>query len=296
MSDFFGFHLNVVRMKLAFSTLGCPDWDLARITKTARRLGYQGIELRALKGRLDLVNLPEFAPEQIEGTRAYVEKSGLSICCVDTSCSFHSTDRAERLAQVDLAVAYAELATQLGAPLIRIFPDKIQPGAEPEETRGWIAECLRQTAERLPVGVQVALETHGDFASAEASVEIAVLANHPNVKVIWDVANSIAAGDTIDHAGRMLQPYLAHIHLRDARPIAGSEHWLPVLAGRGCVSFAETLAVIKELNYDGFLSFEWEKYWHPEIEEPDVALEDFIVAICNLVDQRDTTECSGVGK
>jgi len=283
-------------MKLAFSTLGCPDWGLVRITKTARRLGYQGIELRALRGSLDLMNLPEFAPEQIGETREYVEKHELTICCVDTSCTFHSTDRAERLAQVELAINYAELALKLGAPLIRIFPDKIQPGAKREETRSWIAECLRQTAERLPLGVEVALETHGDFASAEASVEILVLANHPNVRVIWDVANSIAAGDTIQRAGRMLQPYLAHIHLRDARPVPSSEHWLPVLAGRGCVSFAETIAVINELNYDGFVSFEWEKYWHPEIEEPDVALEDFIDAIRNLVDQSDTTKSSGVGK
>ena len=59
-------------------------------------------------------------------------------------------------------------------------------------------------------------------------------------------------------------------------PWPRSEHWLPVLAGAGDVSFAETLAVIEELNYDGYVSFEWEKYWHPEIEEPEVALPDFI--------------------
>jgi len=63
------------------------------------------------------------------------------------------------------------------------------------------------------------------------------------------------------------------------------------------VSFSEALAVIKELNYDGYVSFEWEKYWHPELEAPEVALPDFIKAIRHLVEDRsDTTECSGVGK
>jgi sugar phosphate isomerase/epimerase len=68
---------------------------------------------------------------------------------------------------------------------------------------------------------------------------------------------------------------------------------LPVLAGTGEVSFAETLASIEELNYEGYVSFEWEKYWHPEIEEPEVALPDFINAIRKL--KSDTTKCSGVG-
>jgi sugar phosphate isomerase/epimerase len=85
--------------------------------------------------------------------------------------------------------------------------------------------------------------------------------------------------------------------LRDAKPIAGSEHWLPVLVGHGRVSFAKALAAIRELNYDGYISFEWEKYWRPEIEAPEVALPDFINAVRNLVEDRsDTTECSRVGK
>ena len=145
--------------------------------------------------------------------------------------------------------------------------------------------------------VDVALETHGDFARAEAAVEIARLANHPKVKLIWDVANSVAAGDLIQNAAEVVEPYLAHIHLRDAKPVSGSEHWLPVLAGSGHVSFSEAMLAIRKLNYDGYVSFEWEKYWHPEIEEPDIALPDFSNAIRNLLEDRsDTTECSGVGK
>jgi sugar phosphate isomerase/epimerase len=283
-------------MKLAFSTLGCPDWDLDTMIGAARKFGYDAIELRALAGSLDLLSRPEFSGPQLARTKAYIKDKGIEICCVDTSCTFHSSDAGERANQVSIALAHAELAAKLGAPLIRVFPDKIQPGAQREETRDWIAECLRAVAEQLPDEVDVALETHGDFAKAEAAAEIVKLANHPKVKLIWDVANSVAAGDTIEQAGLVVQPYLAHIHLRDAKPVTGSEHWLPVLAGNGRVSFTKALAVIRELNYDGYVSFEWEKYWRPEIEEPEVALPDFINAIRNLVEERsDTTECSGVG-
>jgi len=267
------------------------------MVQAARKFGYEGVELRALAGSLDLLSRVEFSAPQLAQTKAYFEDEGIEICCVDTSCTFHSSEASERANQVRIALAHAELAAKLGAPLIRVFPDKIQPGAQRDETRDWIAECLRAVAERMPDGVDVALETHGDFASAEAAAEIVKLANQPKVKLIWDVANSVAAGDTIEQAGRVVQHYLAHIHLRDAKPVTGSEHWLPVLAGNGRVSFAEALAVIRELNYDGYISFEWEKYWRPEIEAPEVALPDFTNAIRNLVEDRsDTPECSGVGK
>jgi sugar phosphate isomerase/epimerase len=284
-------------MRLAFSTLGCPDWDLAQVIAGARKYGYDGIELRALSGSLDLPGCNEFSKEQIVTTREYLEREGIKICCVDTSCTFDSVNASERAAQVVIALVHAELAARLEAPLIRVFPDKIQPGTQREQTRDWIAACLHEIAERMPIDVDVALETHGDFARAEAAVEIVELANHPKVKLIWDVANSVAAGDTIQSAAEVVQPYLAHIHLRDAKPVSGSEHWLPVLAGRGRVSFADAVVAIRNLNYDGYVSFEWEKYWHPEIEEPDIALPDFSNAIRNLLgDRSDATECSRVGK
>lgn len=283
-------------MKLAFSTLGCPDWGLDTMIGAARRFGYEGIELRAIGGSLDLLSRAEFTAPQLASTRAYLNDEGIEICCVDTSCTFHSPDASERANQVRIALDHAELAAKLGAPLIRVFPDKIQTGAQREKTRDWIVEGLRAVAERIPGGVDVALETHGDFARAEAAAEIVNLASDLRVKLIWDVANSVAAGDRIEHAGRVVQPYLAHIHLRDAKPVTSSEHWLPVLAGNGHVSFAKALAVISELRYDGYVCFEWEKYWRREIEEPEVALPDFVNAIRNLVEDRsDTTECSGVG-
>jgi sugar phosphate isomerase/epimerase len=284
-------------MNLAFSTLGCPGWELREIVAAARAWGYGGVELRALGGSLDLLSRAEFAPAQIGTTRKYFADEGVAICCVDSSCAFHSPDASERAKQVEIALAHAQLAAKLGAPLIRIFPDKIQPGAEREQTRDWIAAGLHEVAARLPQGVNVALETHGDFARAECAAEIVTLANHRRVKLIWDVANSLAAGDEIQAAARTVQPHLAHVHLRDAKPVAGAEHWLPVLAGTGRVSFAEAVAALAALNYDGFVSFEWEKYWRPEIEEPHIALPDFMKAMRTVVGERsDTTECSGVGK
>jgi sugar phosphate isomerase/epimerase len=134
-------------------------------------------------------------------------------------------------------------------------------------------------ARRAPEGVRVGLETHGDFARGKAAAEVARLADHPSVAIVWDVANALAGGDSVAESARAVAPFLAHVHLRDARPVVGRDHWLPVLAGRGAVPFGEALASLGALGYDGFVSFEWEKHWHPEIEEPEVALPDFVAAV-----------------
>jgi sugar phosphate isomerase/epimerase len=266
-------------MKLAFSTLGCPHWELEKIVQAAQLYDYAAIELRAIGGELDLLKRAEFQPKAVGATHRWLEEQNLAICCVDTSCTFDSRDAEERRSQVEVALRHAELAAALGAKLIRIFPDKIQLGAMRAETRDNIALCLREVAERGPAEVRVGLETHGDFARGVATAEIVGLADHPNVAIIWDVANSLAAGDSIEAAAQEVAPHLAHVHLRDARAVTGQEHWLPVLAGRGAVSFADAVSALGGLGYDGYISFEWEKYWHPEIEEPEVALPDFVQAM-----------------
>ena len=269
-------------MKLAFSTLGCPNWELEDVARAAREHGYEGVELRALGGGLDLLARPEFQSGEVARTRGWLAGLGLEVCCVDTSCTFDSAEDAERRRQVEVAGRHCELAAALGAPLIRVFPDKVPEGSTREETRDRISDSLREVARRAPRGVRVGLETHGDFAGGPATAEIIRRADHPNLCIIWDAANTFASGEEVEESARAVAPFLAHVHLRDARPL-GKEHWTPVLAGRGLVPFERVLAALRGLDYHGFVSFEFEKYWHPEIEEPEVSLPDFAAAMRGLL-------------
>jgi sugar phosphate isomerase/epimerase len=266
-------------LKLAFSTLGCPEWSLEQVAEAARKLGYQAIELRALGGQINLLERPEFQPRRIEQTRAFLREQNLPVCCVDTSCSFDAVDEGTRQENIEVALRHCELAEALGAPFIRVFPNEIPPGATREETRDRIAASLREVARRAPPEVRVCLETHGDFAVGSEAAEIIRLADHPNLAIIWDVANSFAAGDAIEETACAVAPYLQHVHLRDARPASGQSVWQPVLAGRGQVPLRQVIERLRAMGYDRYISFEWEKYWHPEIEEPEVALPDFIAAM-----------------
>ena len=49
--------------------------------------------------------------------------------------------------------------------------------------------------------------------------------------------------------------------------------------GQGSVPIIEVLQLLANGGYDRWIAFEWEKRWHPEIEEPDVYLPDFVRAL-----------------
>jgi hypothetical protein len=42
------------------------------------------------------------------------------------------------------------------------------------------------------------------------------------------------------------------------------------------VPIVEVLRLLASGRYDGWIAFEWKKRRHPEIEEPEVALPDFV--------------------
>ena len=175
------------------------------------------------------------------------------------------------------------LAAALGAPGVRIFGDRVQPGATREATEGWIAEALHVLGEEAAAdGLETWLETHGDFASAEATSAILARAGPRGVGVVWDPANAFA--ESSEHPGEgfaRLGGFVRHVHLKDIRlgsspgEAKGDPAPQPALIGTGQFPAGETVALLRRAGFAGHVSFEWEKRWHPSIEEPEVALPHF---------------------
>jgi len=147
-------------MKSSFSTLACPDWSLQEVLAVAANYGYDGVELRVVSRELDLWKLSEFKSSSLATTRATIEDRGLKVAAMGSSGCFHSADIQERERNFDSALRMAEIAAGLGAPAIRVFGDRIQPGSDRKQTAGRILDSLTRLADRLrPDGIQVWLET-----------------------------------------------------------------------------------------------------------------------------------------
>jgi sugar phosphate isomerase/epimerase len=262
-------------MRVSFSTLACPACTMPQIIAMAARECYDGIELRFVQGEDSLWKLPVFSGKELASTKQALADRALTISCLDTSCRFHSPDATERGRWIAEGKRMADLAAELGAPGLRVFGDTIQPGADRASTQRWIAESIRELAEMTAVrGVEVWIENHGDFAGSGETAAILQQAASPKAGVVWDPANSFAATQEqpADGAAR-LRVAIRHVHIKDLR--RDRDGWKHVLPGEGDFPLLELKAILQDLQYDRFLSFEWEKRWHPEIAEAEIALPHF---------------------
>jgi sugar phosphate isomerase/epimerase len=259
------------RLPLAFSTLGCPSWDLPTILEQADRLGYAAVELRGLRDELDLTRSPALSPPRLKDSLEQIAARGLRIASVDASAQLHEPEEAARREKLDEARRHIDLAHSLGAPYVRVFGDKIPSGEPRRVTVERIAAGLRSLGEHAEgSGVTVVLESHGDFTRSPDLLELLTSASAPNVGLLWDAHHTVVSGgETPAETFRSLGSFVRHTHFKDSRPDGEGVRY--VLTGEGTVPVKATVKVLAAAGYEGYYCFEWEKRWHPEIEEPEIA-------------------------
>jgi len=258
------------RLPIGFSTLGCPEWPLSTIFDVASREGYAAIELRGLQGEMDLTKRPEFSTG-VAATVADLRARDLRVACLGSSAQLHHREPAERARQLDEGRRFLDLAAKLQAPYVRVFGDKYLPDEPKAALVERVAGGMRELAAHAKgSGVEVIIESHGDVTDS-ATLKAVLTAEGDGTALLWDahhtvVASKEAPADTY----RELGAWVRHTHLKDSRAEGTGVRY--VLTGSGTVPVRETVKVLAGAGYKGYYSFEWEKKWHPEIEEPEVAI------------------------
>ena len=264
------------RLPLAFSTLGCPTWPWQRILEQASAMGYAGIELRGIAMQMDLPKQPEFTGTRLAQSRKDLDALNLKITDLGASARMHEADPTVRAAQLDEGRRFVDLAHQLEVPYVRVFGDKVPPGEPKPTTLARVIDGLRVLGEHARgSGVGIIIESHGDFTDSPTLLELLKGANMDNVNLLWDAHHTFVSGhEAPEKTFQAMKRYVRHTHLKDSKP-AGAEHRY-VLIGEGTVPVREIVHLLIRNGYKGYYCFEWEKGWHKEIEEPEVAFPHFV--------------------
>ena len=255
-------------MKYAFSNLSSPQWSIEHTADEAARMGYDAIELRLLNGE---VIDPVRDEQAVIASVAQIRARGLEICAFDTSCRFNVSDAEARAHQCADLLAWIALAQKTSVSRLRVFGGANPQAPSDEEANGWVAEALHSVAGQAEqAGVIVVIETHDAFASARRVARVLQQVASPGIGALWDSHHPYRVGESAQDVVEALGPYLAHVHVKDAR--RSGDNWQLVPLGEGEVPVREQLSILKQRGYDGYVSVEWEKKWHPEIAEPEIAL------------------------
>lgn len=262
------------KLPIAVSTLGCPKWDWNTILKKTSSWGFAALELRGIQDQMDLPKCAEFSGTRLKGSLRDLSAAGLQVSDLGASAQMHEPDPAKRAKHMDEARRFIDLAHELKAPYVRVFPNQFVHGEENTVTCARISEGLHELGEHArPAGVVVIVESHGEFRRAEDLIAILEGAKSKSVAFLWDAHHTCVEGESPADTFARLGKYTRHTHLKDSVPVAGKtkEDRRYVLTGTGEIPVKETVRVLTANGYKAYYCFEWEKRWHPEIEEPEIA-------------------------
>jgi sugar phosphate isomerase/epimerase len=265
------------------------------------------VEVRQIAGETNLLQVADLAPSRHVELRRRLSELGVVLCGLSSSVRFDYREQTLREEQLRIGKAYIELAAALGARFVRVFGDVLpaEPHSAQEATLDQIADGLNRLGEfGATHQVDVLLETHGDFADTAVVRRLMPRITSPAAGILWDTHHPWKFfGEPLAETWNFLRPWVRHTHWKDS--VTHPADLLPsveddahsaesaaalalmsghrdadyVLFGGGEFPADEAARLLKQSGYAGWLSLEWEKMWHPQIEPPEIALSLFAAKI-----------------
>jgi fatty-acyl-CoA synthase len=259
-------------MKIAFSTLGCPDFSWPDIYSMAKDLGFDGIEIRGLGKDIFAVKAQPFTEGQLDQTVKRLSGLRLKIPCLSSSCCLKFPERMEENYQE--IVQYVALASRLGTPYIRVLAD-LEPQPNGEVDDGVVLAALQRlipAAEEK--GVTLLVETNGVYSD---TARLRGLLDHiasDAVAVLWDMHHPYrfageAPGKTVENLGA----YIKYVHIKDSVVVNGAIQYR--MMGEGDLPIDDMMFALRSINYEGYISLEWVKRWAPDLDDAGVVFPHF---------------------
>ena len=250
-------------MKLSFSTNRWNGTSMEEFFRLAKEYRFAGVEIHSVRE----------CPEEKRTALYHAAVSGnLSICCIDVGESIGAADPTAAMAELGEAVA---AAVRLHAPYVRLR-------AADEEGAKENAEAFLKKA--LPIAhkadVILLIETVGVYANTATLRETLNAFADDNLAALWDFYYPYTvAGESAEDTIRNLGAYVCHVHVKDAD---GVGEYRPV--GEGKLPIADFMNALRSVNYDGFLSAEWDPDWMEGLGDADIIFPHYVTYMSRFRD------------
>ncbi|NLN04552.1 MAG: sugar phosphate isomerase/epimerase [Clostridiaceae bacterium] len=258
-------------MRIAFSTLGCPDWSFSEILSTAKDFGYNGIEIRGLKNEIFAPAAREFKEDRIENTKQSLKELDLEISCFSSASYLFDKNNTEEA--IKEGCSYIDLANKMDVKFVRVLGDK-----DPHPSKDIDDDFVRENLQYLvdygnEKGVIPLIETNGVFADTKRLVKL-VDKIEGNVGILWDIHHPCRffrenPQDTFDR----IKPYLRYVHFKDSVFESGQVRYK--MPGYGDLPVRQAINILLDNDFEGYVSLEWVKRWYYDLEEPGVVFMHF---------------------
>ncbi|QGH33473.1 TIM barrel protein [Gracilibacillus salitolerans] len=255
-----------VSMYSLISTVNAEKWSTVDFIDYAHRISLDGVEL------LDMFwqNKDDISKELEQVTMA-LKKHNLKVSAYDVTNNFVKESNEDRAKEVNKVKDAIQIAKQLNTNILRVFCGDIHDDLTYEDGQGWIVDSLKQCAEAAEKEqIYLAIENHGLLAGKSEQVEeIIEKVNSPFVKSTFDTGNFLLVHEKPQQAFDRLKDKIVHVHFKDFREKEADEdikgfhstkdvELIGTIPGDGEVDLSYIVQGLKEINYEGWLSIEYE--------------------------------------
>lgn len=271
--------------------MGTPEYTVCEAIELMHRIGADGIEIVVQDDYCS--GLPCDCNENtLSAVKQCAEKNGIQIICLTPYNSYFNsldeTARQREIAAIKKVIGYCDY---LGAKYIRIYGGNLAAGDTEKltERRAKLVESMRELGDAAAEkGVTLVIENHFNTmaVSAKESASLIEEIDHPAVRILYDQANlTFTENECYEEAIPVQQKYVKYIHVKDlvfkegvafsssnvAHPDESERNVYTRIVGEGVVPWPQILRAVKERGYDGWLSLEYERRWHPD-DIPDASI------------------------
>ncbi|MBQ6372887.1 MAG: AMP-binding protein [Clostridia bacterium] len=249
-------------MKLSFSIQNWDGLSWPEFVQAALDARLQGIELSEIAGPVFQGKSSPTNPELAAATRRHLTNQGLSLPCVDTVGDFTDPNFMRELTEcVDVAV-------NLGIPSVGIHTDSDSQAACAER----IGELLKVVSGK-PISLLVA--TTGAYADTKNLRDLLNRFADDQLAALWDMHSTcVCGGEDAEQTITNLGAYVRHVHIHDFRRENGVN--VPELVGEGELPIRELMDALRSVNYDGFISIQWNPDWIDGLSDIEIILTHFV--------------------
>ncbi|MCG3124797.1 MAG: hypothetical protein GIKADHBN_03284 [Phycisphaerales bacterium] len=250
-------------IKLAFSSVACPERTLRDVAALGESVGAQGVELRTFGSAST-----NFACDPALSDPAKVAKlfadAGTQICCVSTSCRFDEPVAPAVVGRLFVdtekevrAAKYAiDLASELGASHVRVFGFESPAGVSLSDTTKVVVERLVKVCDHARNRrVSVVIENGGSYATATDLAALIDLVQSPLLGAEYNMAVAHQAGESAANGVNVLGDRLWIAKLKDFRGA------LPCAVGEGDMACHEAVRALVSARFNGWAVYEYDRAW-----------------------------------
>jgi sugar phosphate isomerase/epimerase len=265
------------------------DWALTDRAQDARtRPGYlTREEIVEFYGSLGLFGIElndpywyDYTPTQLKRLTA---DAGLAIVAYTAFIDLAVPPNERQLA-LDRFSAMSERTAEMGSSRIYVIPVVVKPAFSLDEQRRWLIENLQRASERAGTMGLTIISENIDYPPARPLMgrgsdcrDICAQVGSPAFRLTYDSAASVFVGDDSLRTLQDMSAYLAHVHVKNLRPLSPGEHrerfrdaedgkrYTGTTLDSGIIPIPAIIRELKQLGYTGFLQIEYQGEDDPRV-------------------------------